>query len=354
MGILYEKVLRPVMFSQDPEKAHDLASHGLSALGKLAGLCRIMERLNRPARIEPIELFGLRFPNAVGLAAGMDKNAEFWRAAAAFGFGHVEVGTVTAQKQPGNPQPRVFRYPKEEALINRMGFNNRGAQAVAESLKKSARGGRRIPLGVNIGKSKAVPLDRAIEDYLISFNALAEFADYFTINVSSPNTPELRQLQGQAHLPNLLRELKEAAQKRSKKLGGKPVPLLVKIAPDQSFRDIDGILQTVYDVGFDGIIATNTTVARPGPFASVDETGGLSGRPLHSRSLEIVNYIYRSTGGKLPIIGVGGICDVHAAGRMMDAGASLVQIYTGWIYRGPFFPREVASALSPRHSSWIW
>jgi len=354
MGILYEKAIRPLLFAQDAEDMHKNTVRMLSLLSKASLLCRMLEIHSRPCRTKPIELFGLKFPTAVGMAAGMDKNAEFWRAASAFGFGHVEIGTVTAQKQPGNPQPRIFRYVKQEALINRMGFNNNGAEAVAAALHKSgAHHKRGIPLGINIGKSRVTPLDQAVEDYVQSFNLLAEFADYFAINVSSPNTPELRKLQGNAYLPELLGALKEASRKRAKKLGTKPTPLLLKIAPDLSFNEIDEVLGHIYDLEFDGIIATNTTLARPGALATANEAGGLSGKPLTARSLEIVNYISRATEGKLPIIGVGGIMEPHDATRMMDAGASLVQVYTGWVYRGPFFPAKVAAAIAPRQRSWI-
>ena len=354
MGALYENAIRPILFTQDPEKAHEYALALLGGLSRFSFLCRMMERANRPCNTHPIEVFGLKFPTAIGLAAGMDKNAEMWRAASAFGFGHVEIGTVTAQEQGGNMRPRLFRYRNEEALINRMGFNNKGAETVAACLKRSrASGPHSIPLGINIGKSKTTPLDKAADDYLHSFNVLADYADYFTLNVSSPNTPELRKLQGSAYLPSLLAELKDASRRRARKLGLKPVPLLLKIAPDLTFREIDEILTIALANGIDGIIATNTTLARPGPFAEVNEAGGLSGRPLFGRALEIVNYIARSTQGRLPIIAVGGVMDVRKASQMMDAGACLVQIYTGWIYRGPFFPRDVARALAPRHSPWI-
>ncbi len=354
MGYLYEKVIRPVLFTQDAEDAHKNAASMLSKLSKMRLVCRVLEGYSKPDYVRPIELFGLKFPTAVGLAAGMDKNAEFWRAAPAFGFGHVEIGTVTAQKQPGNPTPRIFRYPREEAVINRMGFNNEGAEFVAGTLHRSgAHLQRPIPLGINIGKSRVTPLDNAVSDYLESFAKLADYADYFTINVSSPNTPDLRRLQGDEYLPQLLGELKEASRVRARNLGVKPLPILLKIAPDLTFPQIDAVLGHIADKGIDGIIATNTTLARPGEFALVNQTGGLSGRPLTRRALEIVNYISHATEGKLPIIGVGGIMDESCAARMMDAGASLVQIYTGWIYRGPFFPARIAACLAARQRPWI-
>jgi dihydroorotate dehydrogenase len=313
----------------------------------------MMEHANRPHHARPIELFGLKFPTAVGLAAGMDKNADMWRAASAFGFGHVEIGTVTAQEQGGNMRPRLFRFRDDEALINRMGFNNKGAEAVAAVLKKSRAGGEHsIPLGINIGKSKTTPLDRAAEDYLHSFNTLADYADYFTLNVSSPNTPELRKLQGSAYLPSLLGELREASSRRARKLGVKPVPLLLKIAPDLTFREIDDILAIAQANGIDGIIATNTTLARPGRFAQVSEAGGLSGRPLFRKSLEVVNYItapHRGASRDRRGRHHGGAQRLADDGRRCAPGADLHRLGLP----RPFFPRDLAMALAPRHSSWI-
>jgi dihydroorotate dehydrogenase len=285
----------------------------------------------------------------VGLAAGFDKNAEAWRAAAALGFGHVEIGTVTAQAQPGNPKPRVFRYPAEEAVINRMGFNNPGAAAVAARLaRQPGPGRRRIPLGVNLGKTKAVALDQATADYLASFALLAGHADYLVLNVSSPNTPDLRKLQEEERLRELLGAIVAANRERAARLGQRRVPVLLKIAPDLTWPQIDAVLGAIAEFGLDGIVATNTTLARPGFFATVAETGGLSGAPLRRRSTEIISYIARHTEGHLPIIGSGGIGDPASAGEKLDAGATLVQIYTGMIFRGPFFAREMAWALADR------
>lgn len=354
MGFYYEHLVRPVLFRQDPEAAHDLGVTALDYLSRVGFLCRAMQRFNAPLRAEPINLWGIPFPNAVGMAAGMDKNARIWRAAGALGFGFVEIGTVTAQKQSGNDRPRMFRYKEQGALLNRMGFNNDGAEAIAARLKQAkANKDRPIPLGINLGKSKVTPLDEAAQDYLHSFHLLAEYADYFAINVSSPNTPGLRELQGADFLPALLGELTKANLSRSKKLGTKPKPILLKIAPDLTYREIDAILATLLDAGLDGIIATNTTIAREGAMSRVREAGGVSGRPLHHRACQVVNYIHLATEGKLPIIGVGGIDSPAAAGRMMDAGASLVQIYSGMVYRGPFFPRDIAHALAPRQRGWV-
>jgi dihydroorotate dehydrogenase len=354
MGFYYEHIVRPLLFRLDPEKAHDLGVTSLDYLGRIAPLCRVMEAWNMPATDRPVEAFGLQFPNAVGLAAGMDKNGRFWRAAPALGFGHVEIGTVTSQPQPGNERPRVFRYPEHAAIINRMGFNNEGAAAIAARLRNQLKHRRqRIPIGINIGKTKVVPLDEAVPDYLASFNQLVEFADYITINISSPNTPNLRRLQEGKYLDALLAELGNCRRSRSRKLGEKPTPLLVKLAPDLTFRQIDDALECIERHQLDGVVATNTTIARPQGLTRIKESGGLSGAPLHARSLEIVNYISRATAGKLPIIGVGGVDGPVSAGAMIDNGASLVQVYTGMIYRGPFIAKHIARALKAHQSSWI-
>jgi len=355
MGLIYEKVLRPAFFSLGPERAHELAMHAMTVLGHLPPVCRVMERLNQlPASsTRPVEVFGLKFPNAVGLAAGFDKNAEGWTAAAALGFGHIEVGTITAQGQPGNPKPRVFRFPKEEAVINRMGFNNDGADRVAARLaKQPLPGQRRIPIGINLGKTKLTPLDKAVDDYLASFARLADYADYLVLNVSSPNTPDLRKLQDEDRLRELLGAISGANNERTAS-GKSRKPVLLKIAPDLTFPQIDSVLAAINEFGLDGIIATNTTLARPGFFATVDQAGGLSGKPVRKRSTEIINYISRATNGKLPIIGVGGIHCAADAGEKLDAGATLVQIYTGMIFRGPFFARDLAWALNDRQNK-IW
>jgi dihydroorotate dehydrogenase len=348
MGKYYETLVRPAFFRRDSERAHELGVDAMALLGALAPLRAALAWWTRRgfARAQPIEVFGLRFPNAVGLAAGFDKNARAWPAAAALGFGHVEIGTVTALAQPGNPKPRMFRYPEHEAVINRMGFNNDGAEAVAARLAKlPPRGARQIPLGINLGKSKVTEIDRAAEDYLASFAQLADHADYLVLNVSSPNTPNLRQLQDEARLRELLAAVTSANRERATRAGKHHVPLLLKISPDLSWPQIDTVLTVIADYALDGIIATNTTLARPGFFAGVNESGGLSGAPLTRRSTEIVSYISRTTNGTLPIIGVGGIVDPQSAAEKLDAGATLVQIYTGMIYRGPFFAADIARAL---------
>lgn len=349
MGLIYEKVVRPLAFRRDPESVHEHAVAALSVLGRISPLCRMLEWWNAlPASAcKPVECAGLQFPNRVGIAAGFDKNATCWPAAAALGFGHVEVGTVTRHAQPGNPKPRLFRFPAEEAILNRMGFNNEGAEAMARRLAgQPKRGHRRIPLGINLGKTKVAPLDQAVEDYLGSFALLADYADYIAINVSSPNTPDLRKLQEHDRLVELLGALQNAnAEREAAAMGGRR-PIFLKIAPDLTWPQIDDILQILHDLRLDGIIATNTTLERPGALASVNEAGGLSGRPLCRRSTEIINYIAHVTAGRLPIIGVGGIADAASAGEKLDAGATLVQVYSGWIYRGPFFAAELARALA--------
>ncbi len=351
MGAIYEKILRPFLFRLESERAHEFGVDSMALLGRIGPFCRMMESVVclPPGLFRPVEAFGLHFPNAVGLAAGFDKNARAWPAAAALGFGHVEIGTVTALAQPGNPRPRMFRYPGQEAVINRMGFNNDGSQAVAARLSRQAQPGkRRIPLGINLGKSKVTEIDRAPEDYLESFSRLAEHADYVVLNVSSPNTDGLRELQDESRLRELLSAVTHANFERASTGGKARVPILLKIAPDLGFSQIDAVLGVVSDFGLDGLIATNTTLARPGPFAGVAEAGGLSGRPLEARSTEVIHYVSRATDGRLPIIGVGGITDTRGAAEKLDAGATLIQIYTGMIFRGPFLAAKLAQGVADR------
>lgn len=349
MGAFYEKILRPLFFRLDPERAHEYGRNFLQSLGAAGPLCRWMARRNQGGRRAGCEAFGLRFPNRVGLAAGMDKDAEFVPAAAAFGFGHVEVGTVTPKPQPGNPRPRLFRYPADEALVNRMGFNNRGAEAMARRLARLPRPGERLcPVGVNIGKNKNTPLEEAAVDYRTCFETLAQFADYFTVNVSSPNTEGLRTLQEKDHLRRILSSLREANQAR----GERPIPVLVKISPDLSFRQIGEILEVAGTNGAAGFVATNTTLARKTPGSEAAERGGLSGRPLRGRATDVVRFLALESKGRLPVIGVGGIHDPASAAEKLDAGAVLVQLYTGWVYRGPLFARDLARCLRFHGNPW--
>ncbi|TCC48645.1 quinone-dependent dihydroorotate dehydrogenase [Kribbella capetownensis] len=336
----YGRVVRPVLYrlgKGDAEVAHEQTLNALRRLGRVPGVVRVMSRIQTGSERT---VFGVRFPGAVGLAAGMDKNGIALPAWRALGFGFVEVGTVTAHPQPGNEKPRLFRLVEHEAVINRMGFNNLGSEALAARL--AAYGPLGYPLGVSIGKSKVTPLQDAVEDYVTSLRRLYRYGDYFAVNVSSPNTPGLRSLQDAGHLRELLTALRAEASSLSVcGLDGKPI--LVKIAPDLTSSAIDELLRVCTDVGIAGIIATNTTIGRPGveshPLAS--ETGGLSGRPLTETAAKTVAHIHAETGGALPIIGVGGILDSADATRLFDAGASLVQIYTGLIYRGPGLVRQI-------------
>jgi dihydroorotate dehydrogenase len=326
----YERLVRPVLFRRDAEAAHETALRMLGAAAPVLG------RLRRPPAAART-VFGIRFPNPVGLAAGMDKDGRALRAWPALGFGFVEVGTVTRYAQPGNPRPRLFRLPASGAVINRMGFNNRGAEALAARLR--ALGRLPVPLGISLGKSKVTPLGEAVSDYVASLRALAPYGDYFAVNVSSPNTPGLRSLQDRAALSELLAALRAETQR----------PLLLKVAPDLTEGARGEALDVAVERGIAGIIATNTTVTRTGTAtvaaATAAETGGLSGRPLHERAMEVVKFV--TSRCELPVIGVGGIDSPDAARRMVDAGASLVQVYTGLIYSGPALIRACARALAP-------
>lgn len=348
MGAIYKNLLKPLFFKLDPERAHEVAVDSLRVFLAIPGLKSLLASMNRlPNSAKPVELFGLRFPNRIGLAAGFDKNAVCWQAFEAFGFGHVEIGTVTFKAQPGNPKPRLFRYPAHEAILNRMGFNNEGAEAVAARLSRDPGPGKRgIPLGINIGKSKVAPLDRAVADYLGSFDLLADHADYVAINVSSPNTPDLRKLQEESRLRELLTELAGRNADRERAKPGSRKPILLKIAPDLSIQQLDGILSILDELKLDGIIATNTTMAREGPFANASQAGGISGKPVREMATEMIAHIAKATNGRLPIIGVGGVHDADSAREKLDAGASLVQVYSGMIYEGPFMARRVARALA--------
>jgi dihydroorotate dehydrogenase len=324
-----------VLFQQNPEEIH---ARTLRALGWAGGnelLSGLIESLFGAASL-PTEAFGLHFPNPVGLAAGMDKDAEALPAWAALGFGFTELGAVTWQAQPGNPAPRLFRAIPDEAIVNRMGFNNAGAEALAEKLRRWRASGRwpRHPVGINLGKSKITPLEKAAQDYASSFRMLRQQLDFFVINVSSPNTPNLRQLQDKAALDEILAAIQAEQKHPSRK------PVLVKVAPDLSLDALDEILELAGPREIAGLVATNTTITRPqtgepGLQRTYAETGGLSGRPLRSRSTEIIRHLYRQTTGKLPIIGVGGIFSAADAWEKIAAGAVLLQIYTGLVYEGP-------------------
>ena len=282
-------------------------------------------------------LFGLNFPNPIGLAAGMDKNGVALPAWAALGFGFIEIGTVTAKAQPGNPEPRIFRLPEQQALINRLGFNNDGADAIAERLRKLRESGRwpAVPVGINIGKSRATPLEKAADDYLYSFRLLHDFADYVTLNVSSPNTPGLRDLQEPAALSGLLHAI-------NNECGVATKPVLVKISPDLSSVELEALLKVCAENGVAGIIATNTTVDHSSIPPQFDEEGGLSGAPLREKATALVRDVVAKSA--IPVIASGGICDAESAQEKFQAGAQLVQVYTGLVYRGPRLLCEIMEA----------
>jgi dihydroorotate dehydrogenase len=347
--MLYRSILRPVLFRLPPESVHEWALRGLS-LAFAPGFARgIASRHFESAPFGELRRFGLKFKNPVGLAAGFDKNGLAAEGLAALGFGFVEVGTVTHRAQEGNPRPRLFRLPVDRALVNRLGFNNQGAAAVATHL---ARHRPRCVLGINIGKSRVVPIEAAIEDYLASFEVLYPLADYIAVNVSSPNTPNLRELQRASALEALLKTLQRRNEELSqgpKGLG--PVPLLVKIAPDLEMKELESIVEVAENSGLKGIIATNTTTGRANlrtPAREVESygQGGLSGAPLRARSTEIVARLYHLTRGRLVIIGTGGIFTAADAWEKICAGASLVQLYTGFIYEGPGVVRRINEGLA--------
>ena len=345
---MYKRFVRPRLFKRDPEEIHDRVLHWLHILGRIAPF-RECVRTALTVRDPLLEqkLFGLEFRNPVMLAAGMDKNGSALEGFEALGFGSIEMGCVTALRQSGNDKPRLFRLVSDDAIINRMGFNGDGAEAVAYKMDPTR---LRIPLGVNIGKSKAVPpdkMDEVIADYSFTLEKLWRYGDFFVINVSSPNTPGLRNLQEPEFLKILLAGIKRQSCKMPLRPGQRPKPLLLKIAPDLTFEELDGILQVIKEVGIDGIVAVNTTTNRNGLKTSggaEKETGGLSGAPLRRRALEVVTYIHHKN-PSLPIIGVGGISSEYDASAMILAGASLIQIYTGLVYEGPGLVRRINRGL---------
>lgn len=362
--LLFDKVLTRT----DPEHAHELAFRAIRTARPLTAKWEKLPRevgaiARRGGSSGRVEALGLTFPNVLGLAAGFDKNAIGIDALAALGFGHIEIGTVTGEPQPGNPKPRLFRLPEDRAVVNRMGFNNDGAEVVAQRLaaRKSHLEGRKLPLrqattptsrvvlGVNIGKTKVVPEDAAITDYEKSTGLLAPYADYLVVNVSSPNTPGLRDLQAVEKLEPLLR----AVRRKADEVTDSKVPLLVKIAPDLSDEDVLAVADLAGAVGLDGIIATNTTISRDGlatPDAKVEEigAGGLSGRPLTARSLEVLRLLRGRVAPETTLIGVGGITTVDDAIARLDAGADLLQGYTAFIYEGPLWPKRIIRGVAER------
>jgi dihydroorotate dehydrogenase len=332
----YERFVRPLLFSLDPEAAHHLAIALLRGASHVDFALRPLSFFQPPPK--PKTVFGVNFPNPIGLAAGLDKNGVALPAWAALGFGFIEIGTVTAKAQPGNPKPRIFRFPEQQALINSLGFNNDGSQIIAERLHKLRDGGRwpgNCRVGINIGKSKVTPLEEATYDYLSSFRLLREFADYVALNVSSPNTPGLRELQRPAALSQLLRAIRD--ENPSAK------PLLVKISPDLLATELEEIIATCEQNYVAGIIATNTTLDHSSIPPTLNQEGGLSGAPLQEKSTALVRSIAaRST---IPVIASGGISDAESARKKFDAGAQLLQVYTGFVYRGPRLVREIMESV---------
>ncbi len=341
----YRHLLRPLLFRLDAETAHHLAMRALRTGGNsrrlLAGLRAVAGTEAAADKSLARTVFGVRFPNPVGLAAGFDKDGVALPAWEALGFGFVEVGTLTPQGQPGNPRPRMFRVPERRALINRLGFNNGGADAAAVRFAALRAAGRwpACPVGINIGKAKVTPLEQATADYVRSLEKLHAFGDYFVLNVSSPNTPGLRSLQGRDELDALLRAVQETNRSLPR-----PRPMLVKIAPDLAFSQIEEILDLAGRHQLAGIVATNTTIDHSSlPLSAPKEQGGLSGVPLRARSTEVVRFVAGKT--SLPIIAVGGISDAASAREKLDAGASLVQLYTGFVYGGPTLISEICRGL---------
>lgn len=343
---MYKALLKPLFFRLDAEEAHHLVFNNLRRAYRLPGAPALLRGLydyQHPSLER--EVFGLPFRNPVGLAAGFDKNAELTDELGALGFGFVEIGTVTPRPQPGNPQPRLFRLPQDEALVNRMGFNNAGAEAAATRLRQ--RRNRGLIIGGNIGKNKDTPNELAAQDYVACLEALHEVVDYFVVNVSSPNTPNLRQLQEREPLIALLQQVQERNQALPT-----PRPLLLKIAPDLTDSQLDDILLIARETELSGLVATNTTISRAGlatPAAAVEAlgAGGLSGRPLRRRATEVIRYLSQRSRGQLPIIGVGGIHSARDAQEKLAAGAALVQLYSGFIYEGPGLVKQINQSLAP-------
>jgi dihydroorotate dehydrogenase len=336
--MLYETIIKPILFRQDPEAAHEATMHALGVLSSTAAdtLTLIPPYTHTALKTE---IAGIEFPNPVMLAAGCDKNAvaiPFWHTC---GFGAIEVGTITAQPQSGNPKPRVFRYPTHRAIVNRLGFNSHGSETVAERIRVLRESGIKVPIpvGINIGKTKVVEEPEAVlEDYLTSFRRLSPYSNFMVINVSSPNTPGLRQWQEKERLSALIQRLIAE---------GAGIPLFLKIAPDLNEADIEEVAEVALESGLAGIIATNTTIAREGEYTGFESPGGLSGYPVQEKALQVLRFLSKHLKGRLPLIGVGGIASAEDAYTRIKAGASLVQIYTALIYEGPSLPRKINGGL---------
>jgi len=339
---MYKSIIRPFLFRKKPEDAHNFLFNNLKRLEKfnLGFILEWIYGFKHPSLER--EVFGIKFPNPVGLAAGLDKDAEVYDILGQIGFGFVEIGTVTPRAQPGNPAPRLFRLPNDEALINRMGFNNKGVQACVDKLRSRQ---SNVIIGGNIGKNKLTTNENATSDYEKGFEALYKFVDYFVVNVSSPNTPNLRELQEKGPLTEILNKLMELNKNK-----GIQKPILLKIAPDLTNEQLDDIVDIIIETKVAGVVATNTTIERTGltyddKFIDEIGNGGLSGKPVKSRSTQVIRYIHEKSKGKFPIIGVGGIHSAQDAKEKLDAGASLIQIYTGFIYEGPSLIKEINKAL---------
>ena len=346
------KLLRSFLFLFDPERVHYFSMHSLKLLCKIPGGKKLLSLCFQPKADQPTTVFNISFPNPVGLGAGFDKNASYLNELEALGFGCVEIGTVTPKAQPGNDKPRLFRLPKDKALINRMGFNNEGLEAVVERLKawklkqsKTANLQSAMIIGGNVGKNKITPNEDAWKDYAICFTALHNYVDYFVVNVSSPNTPGLRELQEKDALKKILTTLQDLNTKQLH-----PKPILLKIAPDLTNGQLDDVIDLALEIQLDGLVATNTTISRsnlttPDSQITTIGAGGLSGLPVKQRSTEVVQYIHQKTNGSIPIIASGGIFTAADAKEKMDAGASLVQVWTGFIYEGPAIVKNICKGF---------
>ncbi len=341
---MYKFLIRPLFFLLDPERVHYISFKLIKFFSKIgmSGVFRLLFVV-KDKRLER-EVFGLKFENPVGLAAGFDKNAVLYNELSNFGFGFVEIGTLTPKPQEGNPKKRLFRLKADKAIINRMGFNNNGVFEAVERLKKE----HKVLIGGNIGKNKVTPNKDAIKDYLVCFDALFDHVDYFVVNVSSPNTPGLRELQDKEPLTALLKELKIHSQKYTEKRNGVNKPILLKIAPDLSDSQLLDIISIVASTKIDGVIATNTTIERKNLKSSLvdtEEKGGLSGKPLKNRSTEVIRFLAEKSNKAFPIIGVGGINSAEDAIEKLKAGADLIQIWTGFVYEGPALVKKINKAI---------
>ena len=345
---MYKSLIRPLFFLLDPEKVHHLSFRLIRFFSQIgfSGLFRSLYVLE-DKRLER-KVFGLNFKNPVGLAAGFDKDAKLYNELSNFGFGFVEIGTLTPKAQAGNPKKRLFRLKPDEAIINRMGFNNKGVFEAVDSLKKA----HNVLIGGNIGKNKTTPNNQAIKDYLICFDALFDHVDYFVVNVSSPNTPGLRELQEKEPLTALLNELKKENNKLAQKQGTKEKPILLKIAPDLNDEQLMDIIWIVEKTGIDGVVATNTTIARKELKSDcflVEEKGGLSGKPLTQRSTEVIRFLAEKSNKAFPIIGVGGIHSPEDAIEKLNAGADLIQLWTGFVYEGPGLVKRINKEILEKY-----